>query len=74
MIGSCLIERNSFVFEFFFVLHGVLFCFHLKPAPEQQRLDDAIGLLRDHAEINVSIVFFNNNCLSCCRGSTLFTL
>lgn len=38
----------------------MVFCFHLKPAPEQQRLDDAIGLLRDHAEINVSIAFFLN--------------
>jgi len=26
----------------------------VKPAPEQQRLDDAIGFLRDHAEVRIA--------------------
>lgn len=26
----------------------------MKPAPEQQRLDDAIGFLRDHAEVRTA--------------------
>lgn len=32
----------------------VLFFLCEAPAPEAQRLDDAIGFLRDHAEVNVS--------------------
>lgn len=38
----------------------VFFC--VKPsAPEAQRLDDAIGFLRDHAEVNVSNFSFVND-------------
>lgn len=36
-------------------LHGVFFCVK-PPAPEAQ-LDDAIGFLRDHVEVNVSRAF-----------------
>lgn len=39
------------LFFFGFVVALVL-C--VKPAPEQQRLDDAIGFLRDHAEVRIA--------------------
>lgn len=48
--------RIILLFSFCF-LHG--FCFYLffkSSAPEQQRLDDAIGYLRDHSEVTVSMV------------------
>lgn len=35
------------------------------PAPEAQRLDDAIGFLRDHAEVNVSNSDMINFLLRC---------
>lgn len=38
----------------------VFFCVK-PPAPEAQ-LDDAIGFLRDHVEVNVSAVFLNLFC------------
>lgn len=38
----------------------IFLCFCVKPpAPEAQRLDDAIGFLRDHAEVNVSVFSFS---------------
>lgn len=51
-------------------LHDVFFCFCVMkpPAPEAQRLDDAIGFLRDHAEATVSFLlrFFFIMCFYVC--------
>ena len=51
-----------FFFSFFFLVFFFFFFFGfvvalvlcVKPAPEQQRLDDAIGFLRDHAEVRIA--------------------
>lgn len=52
------VDLVVFCFFFGFIVALVL-C--VKPAPEQQRLDDAIGFLRDHAEVRTayfSLLFF----------------
>lgn len=41
-----------FLFFFFGFVVALVLC--VKPAPEQQRLDDAIGFLRDHAEVRIA--------------------
>lgn len=40
------------LFFFFGFVVALVLC--VKPAPEQQRLDDAIGFLRDHAEVRIA--------------------
>lgn len=43
----------TWLFSFFFgFVVALVLC--VKPAPEQQRLDDAIGFLRDHAEVRIA--------------------
>lgn len=41
-------------FSLFFFGFVVALVLCVKPAPEQQRLDDAIGFLRDHAEVRTA--------------------
>lgn len=41
-----------FLSFFFGFVVALVLC--VKPAPEQQRLDDAIGFLRDHAEVRTA--------------------
>lgn len=49
--GSFFLFSIIFKFACFYMFY--FFCVK-PPAPEAQRLDDAIGFLRDHAEVNVS--------------------
>lgn len=52
-----------FLSFFFGFVVALVLC--VKPAPEQQRLDDAIGFLRDHAEVRTAeFQFFFNHSLS----------
>lgn len=49
-------------FSLFFFGFVVALVLCVKPAPEQQRLDDAIGFLRDHAEVRTAeFQFFFNH-------------
>lgn len=49
-----------FLSFFFGFVVALVLC--VKPAPEQQRLDDAIGFLRDHAEVRTAeFQFFFSN-------------
>lgn len=54
-IPSCLLWTLCWLgcsFFFFGFVVALVLC--VKPAPEQQRLDDAIGFLRDHAEVRIA--------------------
>lgn len=44
----------TWLYFFFFFGFVVALVLCVKPAPEQQRLDDAIGFLRDHAEVRIA--------------------
>lgn len=44
----------TWLFSSFFFGFVVALVLCVKPAPEQQRLDDAIGFLRDHAEVRIA--------------------
>ena len=55
---SCLLWMLCWFGCFFFFGFVVALVLFAKPAPEQQTLDDAIGYLRDHAEVRMADFFF----------------
>lgn len=51
---------NNYLMDFFCLVCVCMvffFCFCVKPAPDAQHFDEAIGFLRDDAEVNVSFYF-----------------